>query len=487
MYQVTVVEVPQWQGSSSSTAARLAAGADRLAAMVPDAEHVRVAIGETLAETAARTRDALSRIESGFVVTVGGDCGVELEPISAALRQHGDRLTVVWFDAHGDLNTPDSSPSGAFHGMVLRTLLGDGPPDLVPDQALRPEQVVLAGVRALDSGESDFIREAGLGDLSALADGAVLYIHLDLDVLDPEVFGSVGTPEPGGLLPEGLIDQIAALASRFEIVGLGVTEYEPARPQDEDLLAKLVPELVRLCGASAAWQIERRAVQAWPASSVEDRGGWRLRHTPGVTRRRSNSALPLFGRAPMIDEVETFYGERGQPACVQVCPAEHHRSLDASLAARGYILNGRTLVLTAPTADVIAATAATTPVETVDDRARWPRLFAELNDRPDGSEVIARIAAPTAFLAVTTAGRTAGMGLFVADSGWAGVFCMATHPGHRRRGVATAVLGAGARWAADQGAGRLYLQVEEENEAARALYTRIGFTPSHSYHYRSRR
>jgi arginase len=50
-----------------------------------------------------------------------------LEPVSAALARHGDGLAVVWFDAHGDLNTPESSPSGAFHGMVLRTLLGQGP------------------------------------------------------------------------------------------------------------------------------------------------------------------------------------------------------------------------------------------------------------------------------------------------------------------------------------------------------------------------
>ncbi|GAA4237382.1 arginase family enzyme/GNAT superfamily N-acetyltransferase [Streptosporangium album] len=484
MSQVTVVEVPQWQGSSSPAAVRLAEGAARLAAMIPDAEHLRVTIGETLAETAARTREALSRARGGFTVTVGGDCGVELEPISAALREYGERLRVVWFDAHGDLNTPDSSPSGAFHGMVLRTLLGEGPPDLVPDRVLRPEQVVLAGVRALDPAESEYVRVTGLGDLSALADGAALYIHLDLDVLDPEFFGSVGTPEPGGLLPGELTDQIAALASRFEVVGLGVTEYEPARPQDDDLLAKLVPELVTLCGASAAWQIERRAAQAWPASFTEDREGWLLRHTPGGGWKRSNSALPLLGRTTTVDEVEAFYRERGQPACVQVSPAEHHRSLDAALAARGYALTGKTLVLTASTADVIAETTSTIPVETVDDPARWPRLFAGLDGRPASSEVIARIASPTALLAVDTAGRTAGMGLFVADSGWAGIFCMATHPDHRRRGVATAILGAGARWAAGQGAERLYLQVEEHNETARNLYARIGFTPSHTYHYR---
>lgn len=124
-----VVEVPQWQGSSSATARRLQEGAALPAALIPGAERVRVRPGGTPAETAARTRAALSRAKGRLVVTVGGDCGVELEPVAAAVRRHGDRLAVVWFDAHGDLNTPRSSPSGAFHGMVLRTLLGDGPPD----------------------------------------------------------------------------------------------------------------------------------------------------------------------------------------------------------------------------------------------------------------------------------------------------------------------------------------------------------------------
>jgi ribosomal protein S18 acetylase RimI-like enzyme len=76
------------------------------------------------------------------------------------------------------------------------------------------------------------------------------------------------------------------------------------------------------------------------------------------------------------------------------------------------------------------------------------------------------------------------MGLFAADSGWAGVFAMATVPEFRGQGIATEVLGAGARWAAGQDATRLYLQVEEDNAAAIGLYTRAGFTRSYGYHYR---
>ncbi|MEU7989464.1 hypothetical protein AB0B56_31820 [Streptosporangium canum] len=76
------------------------------------------------------------------------------------------------------------------------------------------------------------------------------------------------------------------------------------------MLRRLVPELVRLCSASGPWQIERCAANAWPARHIEERDGWLLRHTPGVNRRRSNSALPLTGATPSIPALEAFYTAR---------------------------------------------------------------------------------------------------------------------------------------------------------------------------------
>ncbi|SDJ75045.1 arginase family protein [Nonomuraea jiangxiensis] len=241
---VTVVEVPQWQGSLSPTAPRLVEGAARLAAMVPGARHVRVETGATLRETADRVRRSLPD-DDDFVVTVGGDCGVELEPIASALRRHGDRLALVWFDAHGDLNSPATSASGAFHGMILRTLLGEGPPELVPAPALRPGQVSMVGTRCLDPAEEDYIRDNGIGGPDTIDADAVVYVHVDLDVLDG--FASVGYPEPDGLSAEALTAAVARLTARHEIAGLGITEYAPADPKDEELLRRLVPDLVRLC------------------------------------------------------------------------------------------------------------------------------------------------------------------------------------------------------------------------------------------------
>jgi arginase family enzyme len=136
--------------------------------------------------------------------------------------------------------------------MVLRTLLGEGPPALLPRRALKPSQVVLAGVRALDPAEKEFVEEAGitLVEVAALASlpdaipaAAAVYIHIDLDVLDPEVFASVGSPEPEGTTVDQLVTAVRALTARFPLAGLAITEYEPDRPSDRAVLATLISGL----------------------------------------------------------------------------------------------------------------------------------------------------------------------------------------------------------------------------------------------------
>lgn len=235
--------------------------------------------------------------------------------------------------------------------------------------------------------------------------------------------------------------------------------------------------------------IDRLAAAAWPAETEQEHGGWLLRHTPDVRRRRSNCAVPpADDGAGSITAVERFYRDRGRPVIIQL--GERHAALDALLAERGYRSDAPTAVLTARTADVIAATDGA-PFGQADLAARpgrWLEVFAALDEHADtepvGRKVIARIADPAAFISLRRDGRPAGMGLLAASSGWAGVFCMATRPDARRQGVAAGILGAGARWAADAGADRLYLQVETGNQAALALYGRLGFARSHGYHYR---
>ncbi|MFI7523423.1 arginase family protein [Micromonospora globbae] len=276
MAGLTVLEIAQWQGSASPTAHRLRRGAADLAASVPAGEHTRIDVSDqpgtaahgvaaldVLSQNLRAVRAARTTVGSRATVAVGGDCGVELAPVEAALARYGTGLAVVWFDAHADLNTPASSPSGAFHGMVLRTLLGEGPQDLLPVRILQPQQVVLAGVRALDPEERDFVDRNAVAHVEAeqlvdpspliaavAATGArAVYVHIDLDVLDPQVFASVGTPEPGGLTPDQLVAAVRAIAARFAVAGLGITEYEPNRPSDEDLVSGIVRALVPLVPA----------------------------------------------------------------------------------------------------------------------------------------------------------------------------------------------------------------------------------------------
>ncbi|MEU4623866.1 GNAT family N-acetyltransferase [Actinoplanes sp. NPDC023801] len=225
--------------------------------------------------------------------------------------------------------------------------------------------------------------------------------------------------------------------------------------------------------------IEEHAVGAWPATHAERADGWLLRHTPGVGKRRNNSALPPPGAAGGIDAAERFYRERGMPVIVQVSPAEEHEALDGVLAARGYRYEAPTLVLTAAPGEVMRPV----PEVTISTglTSGWRSAYG--NDAVS-EHVLDRIAPATGFASIVVDGSIAALGLFVVDGGIGGVFCMATDPRHRRRGLAEAILRAGAAWSAERGAELLYLQVEGENAAARQLYAKVGFQHSHSYHYR---
>jgi ribosomal protein S18 acetylase RimI-like enzyme len=245
--------------------------------------------------------------------------------------------------------------------------------------------------------------------------------------------------------------------------------------------------------------VEQLAANAWPAATVQLVHGWLLRHTPGVARRRSNSALPppaaarasAAQRAQVLDQAEWFYARRGQPAAVQVTPAELHHQLDRDLAARGYRRQAPTLVLTAP-ARRVAVPTPTVPTLAVSVAStatpRWLAAWTAIEARPDAAathrQVLARIGPQAGYLTAAQDGDVVGVGMVVVERGWAGVFCLATRPADRRRGVASAVLQRAAGWAAEHGAHQLYLQVEESNLPALRLYRRFGFRPCHRYHYR---
>jgi arginase len=181
----------------------------------------------------------------GPVLTIGGDCGVELVPIGVARYRHGPGLGVAWFDAHPDLNTAESSPSGAFHGMVLRSLFGEGDPEFAADPALSPGHVVLAGTRVFDPEEQAAVsRGLAVTSVGALTSVEKLYVHVDLDVLDPAEFSGLNYPEPDGWTIERLVAELDAL-SGFEVVGAGITECV-GTPREVEVLEPVLSAVGRL-------------------------------------------------------------------------------------------------------------------------------------------------------------------------------------------------------------------------------------------------
>jgi arginase len=149
------------------------------------------------------------------------------------------RLALIWFDAHGDLNTPATSPSGNQWGMPLRMLLDSG--------ALAPEDVALVGARNLDPPEEEFIAESGIhvgakGIAAAVEGARCTYVAFDADVVEPSEL-SVFMPEPGGLLISELERLLVEIRGRTNVLGAGLTglSFEPSNVEP---LARLVAALL---------------------------------------------------------------------------------------------------------------------------------------------------------------------------------------------------------------------------------------------------
>jgi arginase len=245
---------PEWQGSGKSPAVQ--AGALTIAReLFPDAPFLTIESpgDERLAHTdgvigltsiAPRFRAALARVREAVpdrIFTIGGTCGVEAAPIAYLNERYEGDLAVVWLDAHGDLNTPASSPSGNFHGMILRTLLGDGPVALTGEllRPLRSPQVFLAATRDLDPSESEFIRAEAMsvtppGEF-ARPESLVarirergftrVYLHLDLDAINPDDFPDTLMRTPGGPSVGEVCAMMRALSAAFAVVGASIVEY----------------------------------------------------------------------------------------------------------------------------------------------------------------------------------------------------------------------------------------------------------------------
>jgi arginase len=201
-----------------------------------------------LAGKVARVTRA-SRAAGRFPLTLSGSC---FSTVGAFASVAGDGTGLLWLDAHGDVNTPETSASGFLDGMAAATLLGwchaERAREILP-AALEESRLMLAGTRSLDAPESAALQQSAVGTLSPadLKDSGAtaaaldtftaglrsLYLHVDADVLDPHQVGRANSfASPGGLTTLEVIDLVKAAGRRARIEGMTVSAYDPAEDTD---------------------------------------------------------------------------------------------------------------------------------------------------------------------------------------------------------------------------------------------------------------
>jgi arginase len=185
--------------------------------------------------------------DGGFPLFIGGDHSITVGTVSSVVDEEPTGL--VWIDAHGDFNTPETSPSGNVHGMPLAALIGDGFDELVnigrPGAKVHPDNIVMIGQRDLDPNEKKRLKKAGITvftmrdideqGISSIANKALMkFIHLkkihltvDMDALDPLEAPGVGTPVPGGISYREAHLLMEILADSNKISSMDLVEINP--------------------------------------------------------------------------------------------------------------------------------------------------------------------------------------------------------------------------------------------------------------------
>lgn len=191
--------------------------------------------------------------DSAFPLVIGGDHSIAMGTVSGAaahFRERGEEMGLIWFDAHGDMNVPGVSPSGNIHGMPLAHLLGRGDSDLAGIQGfspkVKPENVALIGIRAIDAGERKIIRESGIHvftmrDIDELGMAKVarrameivtegtggFHLSFDVDGCDPSVIPGSGTLVPGGISFREAHLLLEYCADSHKMTSMEVVELNP--------------------------------------------------------------------------------------------------------------------------------------------------------------------------------------------------------------------------------------------------------------------
>jgi len=246
-----VTEVVAVVGRTSDRAPGRAAGAEALARALSEDARVIGAPGEPRSgRYDDDLRDARPTLEAAAAaiadlerpLLTATDCSICVATVPAVARRWPDAW-LLWLDAHGDFNTPETTPSGFLGGMCLAGAVGLW--DTGYGAGAGPERVVLVGGRDLDDAEAELMDRHGVArtddPASALA-GREVFVHLDVDILDPAVMPGQLYPAPGGLDAAQLHDLLAGVAARARIVGAEITCF--STPELSDALAQAAAPLM---------------------------------------------------------------------------------------------------------------------------------------------------------------------------------------------------------------------------------------------------
>ena len=250
------------EGNVEAAVAEATALRDERARFLPE-------IHDTCELIAARVAEAASR--GALPLVLGGDHSVALGTLGGLASVHGVG-GVLWIDAHSDINTPETSPSGNVHGMALAAALGIAGPgfesEVWPLPAVDPKRVALVGTRLLDDGERRLLREAGVRvfsmsevdrigieraireSLDRIAGSGFVHVSLDMDVLDPEIAPGVGTPVLGGLTYREAHLAMELVAESGLVGSIEVVEVNPILDRENTTAATAVELVASALGAT---------------------------------------------------------------------------------------------------------------------------------------------------------------------------------------------------------------------------------------------
>jgi arginase len=249
---------PQWQGSGQDMAPYC--GAQELKNVyLRNIQYAEVAVSaeplgelknnihgyDAIVRQLSEANELLITKKLDSIFTIGAGCDADITSIAYLNRRLRDKFAVVWFDAHGDINNPVSSGTKLFYGMPIRFLLEDHDTTInaILDTKLETERLFLLGARDLDEPEKVFIRDQNIAyfDVHKIEQNFEMilqeikrkgydkiYIHIDLDVLDPVQFPYIAVPVSQGLQVQTLHAALNRFVAEFTIIGMGLFEYVPS-------------------------------------------------------------------------------------------------------------------------------------------------------------------------------------------------------------------------------------------------------------------